>query len=560
MEKLYEEFVGDHRGNISSSITVLLVGKVQKSDAPQAVSRAEIDHWCELYQSAVRVVYLEYTVLYAQGSRDLLALLIEPYQSQYTTHCTKRKQAESPHRISNNGAHHFFHSTFDDGVRDDSEKVRKDEKKRNERQRKLEDMASQMRLMMESDQLEHENIEKQQREQEQQHQKHLLQQQQLQQQIAAKRAKRKPLVPLNTSSSSSQQPPGAPSNPPSNTSTPTSTMAAAMFGMMWLGSRSDDSETQPPPPPTVISSSHLQQQQQTMTLHQVQQKPLRRTTSAISAASGRSHNSTGRTHQAANGGDPHHSLHANRHSSDITSLIETMHSAVKAEESLLQRSLYMRDPYNYYDDEDEFEDVDEEIDACTEPGGTFAREESSDLDSSVFGNSRPASMNLTQQLGRRSISVNAALSLEARGLIVNPAYIEDGSPEADRDTPRGPEERPSMMGRQSSAVMSLMSESVRESVGSTTSNAHNNYQKPPLRANTSATGAGVNSASSRHVQKTPTTLPSVKEAPGGGSKSVDTSTELEEIGNYRKRRTTAGSFLMGYGCLSSKLSFWIHIV
>lgn len=156
--------------------------------------------------------------MYSQGVSDLLAMLIEPFQSRYVTQLSREKSMESPSGRNSIGAG-FFQSSYGQHAVDDSAITapgapnmtssagidsigfdssressgkrkmsappalslstgadsdfhmskselleRREEQKRAERQRKWQDMESQMRLMLESDQQEEEMAERQEQE------------------------------------------------------------------------------------------------------------------------------------------------------------------------------------------------------------------------------------------------------------------------------------------------------------------------------------------------------------------------------------------------------------
>eukprot|EP01033_Poteriospumella_lacustris_P002065 gene2065-1504_t len=221
--------------------------------------------------------------MYSQGVSDLLAVLIEPFQSRYVTQLSREKSMESPSGRNSIGAG-FFQSSYGQHAVDDSAIAasgapnmiasagldsmgfdssressgkrkmsappaltlstghdsdfhmskselleRREDQKRAERQRKWQDMESQMRLMLESDQQEEELAERQEQERLQR---------------AASNASSSSL-PYNNS--------GGTSTIQLNPSASSSSMMGSAFGLL---------RNLPPLPPSPSNGAQQQQQQQ----------------------------------------------------------------------------------------------------------------------------------------------------------------------------------------------------------------------------------------------------------------------------------------------------------
>jgi hypothetical protein len=199
LDKLLQDFKKEYSdSNLAEPTTILVVGMIQSQEIHQLIFRDEIDLWCSRQETSANIAikYLEYTLIYGRGAYDLLAFIMEPFQGKYNTLLSREKTAESPNRnslgtgffqsllsnmekvhdgefgamgINVSNSHEFFEnsgtgqrkkSVPTGGMEEEytlskSELLeRREEQKRYERQRKWKDMESQMRLMLESDELE----------------------------------------------------------------------------------------------------------------------------------------------------------------------------------------------------------------------------------------------------------------------------------------------------------------------------------------------------------------------------------------------------------------------
>lgn len=108
LDSLFDKFTTQVSSSVRAHAKLILVGKTHSHDVnpSESVDKDEIDMWCKLRQNIMAsVVFLEYSSLYAQGVRDLLSLIVEPFQAQLNAHHTKlqqlqKKKKESPIQVN----------------------------------------------------------------------------------------------------------------------------------------------------------------------------------------------------------------------------------------------------------------------------------------------------------------------------------------------------------------------------------------------------------------------------------------------------------------------------